>query len=125
MWRAFYQAFKDFWNPTPELRAAMALPFRERIELLWQRSYWRASFRWPVIWRRAVVLWVVGLVIKIMLYAVIGFQTVALEREAQARAIHTPTPPRWDDLKPVPPNEWTVVGQQKTASPTERVDPDR
>ena len=79
----------------------MTLPFRGRIKLLWQRSYWRASFRWPVIWRRAVVVSVVGLVIKITLYAVIGFQTVALERQAQARAIQAQTPPRWDDLKPV------------------------
>jgi hypothetical protein len=88
MWRAFYQALSNFWNPTPELRAAMALPFRERIKLLWQRSYWRASFRWPVIWRRAVVMWVAIQLCNIGYFAVIGFQTVALEHQEQARAAY-------------------------------------
>jgi len=84
MWRAFYQAFNRFWNPTPELQAAMALPFRERINQLGEWSYWRANFRWPVIWRRVVVMQSGSLAIVIVLFAIIGFETVALERQKQA-----------------------------------------
>lgn len=121
MWQALYRAFNNFWNPTPELRAATALPFRERIKQLGEWSYWRASFRWPVIWRRFVVLWSFFLVVKILLFAVIGFQTVALEYQAQARAKIQAQTPRWDDLIPVSPDELAVVGQAKIGSPAARL----
>jgi len=87
MWqnlRLTYQAYSNFWTPTEELRAVKALPFQERLKQLWRRSYWRASFRWPVIWRRVVALSSVGLVIKIMLFAVIGSEQVALEGQRLA-----------------------------------------
>ena len=41
-----------FWLPPEGLRAMRALPFRVRIKQLWHWSFWRASFRWPVLWRR-------------------------------------------------------------------------
>jgi hypothetical protein len=81
-----YQAFNNFWNPTPELRAAMALPFRERIKQLGEWSHWRANFRWPVIWRRLVVMFVAVQLWNVGYLAVRGFQTVVLERQRQAAA---------------------------------------
>jgi hypothetical protein len=66
----------------------MALPFRERIKLLWQWSYWRANFRWPVIWRRVVVFYVIGLSLHLGYYTVRGFQTVALERQELGQAAY-------------------------------------
>jgi len=86
MWQALYQAFNNFWNPTPELRATMALPFRERIKQLAEWSYWRANFRWPVIWRRAVVIFVGIQLCNVGYLTVRGFQTVALERQERAGA---------------------------------------
>ena len=88
MWRAFYQALNNFLTPTEELRAMTALPFRERIKQLWQWSYWRASFRWPVIWRRAVALFVAIQLCNVGYFAVRGFQTVALERQERAGAAY-------------------------------------
>jgi len=82
--RLTYRAYSNFWTPTKELRAVKALPFRERIKQSHRWSYWRASFRWPVIWHRVVALSGVGLAIKIMLLAVIGFDAVALEWQEQA-----------------------------------------
>ena len=86
MWRAFYQALSNFWTPTDELRAMIALPFRERIKLLGRWSYWRASFRWPVTWRRLVVVFVAIQSRNVGYLAARGFQTVALEHQAAAMA---------------------------------------
>jgi hypothetical protein len=86
MWRAFYQAFNNFWTPTEELRAMNALPFRERIKQLGKWSYWRATNRWPVIWRRLVVMFVAMQLWNVGYLAVRGFQTVALERQERAGA---------------------------------------
>jgi hypothetical protein len=87
MWQAIYQAFNNFWNSTPELRAVMALPARERIKQLGRWSYWRASLRWPVIWRRSVVVYVAIQLCNVGYLAVRGFETVALERQQQATAV--------------------------------------
>jgi hypothetical protein len=78
MWLAFYQALSNFWNPTPELRAAMALPFQERIKQLWRWSSWRASFRWPVLWRRLVVMFVAMQLWNVGYLAVRGFEKEAV-----------------------------------------------
>ena len=89
MWQALklaYQAFCNFWTPTEELRAVTALPFRERVKQLGERSYWRANFRWPVIWRRLVVMFVAMQMWNVGYLAVRGFQTVALERQERASA---------------------------------------
>jgi hypothetical protein len=86
MWQPLYQAFNNFWTPTPELRAVAALPVRERIKQLRRWSYWRACFRWPVIWRRSVVVFVAIQLYNVGYLAVRGFQTVALERQEQAGA---------------------------------------
>jgi hypothetical protein len=86
--QASVQVFNNFWNPTEELRAVMALPFQERIKQLRRRSYWRASFRWPVIWRRLVAMFVAIQLWNVGYFAVRGFQTVALERQEQAQAAY-------------------------------------
>mgnify|MGYP001199997922 CR=1 FL=1 len=92
MWQALYQAFNNFWNPMPELRAAMALPFRERIKQLGEWSYWRANFRWPVMWRRVVVIFVGIQLCNVGYLTVRGFQTVALERQERALQMHWNAP---------------------------------
>jgi hypothetical protein len=84
MWRALYQAFNGFWNPTPELQAAMKLPtpgarFKAR---------WKASWRWPVIWRRLVVMFAAMQLWNVGYLAVRGFETVALEHQERARAAY-------------------------------------
>jgi clan AA aspartic protease (TIGR02281 family) len=75
MWRAFNQAFNNFWNPTPELQAAMKLPtFGDRY-----KAQWEASWHWPVIWRRAVVIFVGLLLLNVGYFAVRG------EHQGEAR----------------------------------------
>jgi hypothetical protein len=81
-----HQGFSNFWNPTSELRALAALPTWERIKLLRQWSYWRAMSRWPVIWRRFVMMFAALQLYNVGHLAVRGFQTVALERQEQAAA---------------------------------------
>jgi GYF domain 2 len=77
-----WQALYNFWNPTPESRAAMQLPtFGGRF-----KATWKASWRWPVIWRRLVVMIVVVQLWNVGYFAVLGFQTFALERQRQAAA---------------------------------------
>ena len=60
------------------------------IDATWGRlgewSYWRANFRWPVMWRRLVVMFVAMQLWNVGYLAVRGFQTVALERQEQASA---------------------------------------
>jgi hypothetical protein len=96
------QAFNDFWNPTPEARAAMELPRAgDRF-----KAGWQASWRWPVLWRRAVVLFVGFQLVQIGYFAVRGFQTVALERQAGI--------PDWADVReqpaPARSRQYTVWG---------------
>jgi hypothetical protein len=82
MWQALKQAFINFWNPTPESRAAMKLPtLGARF-----KAGWRASWRWPAIWRRFVVIFVAVQLWNVGYLAVRGFQTVVLERQRQAAA---------------------------------------
>jgi hypothetical protein len=70
MWQALYQAFNNFWNPTPELQAAMKLPtFGARF-----KAAWKASWRWPVIWRRLVVIFVAVQLWNVGYLAVRGFE---------------------------------------------------
>lgn len=91
MWQALklaYQALCNFWTPTEELRAMTALPFRERIKLFGRWSYWRAEFRWAVLWRQAVVIFVGIQLCNVGYFAVRGFQTVALEHQERAQAAY-------------------------------------
>lgn len=83
MWQSLY----NFMFPTPELQAVRALPAREQIKQLGRWSYWRLSFRWPVIWRRIVLTLVTFQLWNVGYFAVRGFQTVALERQQQAGAV--------------------------------------
>ena len=80
-WQALKRAFDNFWNPTPELRAAMELP---RFTGAWFKATWKASHRWPVIWRRLVVIFVAIQLWNVGYLAARGFQTVVLERQRQA-----------------------------------------
>jgi hypothetical protein len=79
IWRAVLQALWNFWNPTPELRAAMELP-RSAGRF---KAVWKSSWRWPVIWRRLVVIFVGVKLLDFGYFAVRGFETVALERQQQ------------------------------------------
>jgi hypothetical protein len=74
------QACLSFWYPTPESRAAMELPFGGARF----KAGWKASWRWPVIWRRFLVVFVAIQLWNVGYLAVRGFQTVALERQRQA-----------------------------------------
>ncbi len=80
---SMWQALRNFWNPTPELRAAMELP---RFSGARFKAGWKASWRWPVIWRRLVVMFVAIQLWNVGYLAVRGFQTVVLERQRQAAA---------------------------------------
>jgi hypothetical protein len=84
MWQALKQAFINFWNPTPESQAAMKLPTLEARF----KAGWKASWRWPVIWRRLVVMFVAIQLWNVGYLAVRGFQTVALERQERAEAAY-------------------------------------
>lgn len=81
MSQALYQAFLGFWNPTPELRAAGDLPLRARL-----KAEWTAFWHWPVLWRRAVVVFVAMQLWNIGYLAVRGFEADALERQRHAAA---------------------------------------
>jgi hypothetical protein len=70
-----WQALKDFWNTTAELRTAKGIKARLK-----------AIHRWPVIWRRLVVVFVAIKLCNVGYLAVRGFQTVVLERQRQAAA---------------------------------------
>jgi hypothetical protein len=75
-----WQALNNFWNPTPELRAANELPgLRAQLKVEW-KNWWR----WPVIWRRFVVMIVALQLFNVGYLAVRGFETVASERQKQA-----------------------------------------
>jgi hypothetical protein len=77
-----WQALYNFWNPTPESRTAAQLPtFGGRF-----KAIWKASWRWPVIWRRLVVMIVVVQLWNVGYFAVLGFQTFAQERQRHAAA---------------------------------------
>jgi len=73
MWQALYQAFNNFWNPTPESQAAMKLPTRGARF----KARWKASWRWPVIWRRLVVMFVAMQLWNVGYLAVRGFEKEA------------------------------------------------
>jgi hypothetical protein len=76
---AIWQAIENFWNPTLELRAAMELP-RSAGRF---RAMWKASWRWPVIWRRLVVFYIAMKLLDFGYFAVRGFETAALGRQQQ------------------------------------------
>jgi hypothetical protein len=75
-----WQALWNFLYPTPELRAAIALPgFKARFKAV-HKAWWH----WPVIWRWAVVMFVAIQLYNVGYLAVRGFETVASERQKQA-----------------------------------------
>ncbi len=80
MWQTFWNCF----YPTPELQAAMKLPFGGARF----KAVWKASWRWPVLWRWAVAIFVGLLLCNVGYLAVRGFQTVALEHQERARAAY-------------------------------------
>jgi hypothetical protein len=77
-----WQAIWNFFYPTPELRAAMKLPFGAARF----KAVWKASWRWPVLWRWAVAIFVGIQLCNVGYLTVRGFQTVALEQQKQAAA---------------------------------------
>lgn len=60
------------------------------------KAQWRASWRWPVIWRRFVVIFVAMQLWNVGYLAVRGFETVAHERQKQA--LLNPSSFTWDQL---------------------------
>jgi hypothetical protein len=70
-----YQAFNSFWYPTPELRAAMELP---RFSGTRFKAVWKASWSWPVKWRRLVVMFVAMQFWNVGYLAVRGFEKEAV-----------------------------------------------
>ncbi len=68
-------AVNSFWYPTPELRAAMELP---RFSGTRFKAVWKASWSWPVIWRRLVVMFVAMQLWNVDYLAVRGFEKEAV-----------------------------------------------
>ena len=68
-------AVNSFWYPTPELRAAMELPRFSGIRF---KAVWKASWSWPVIWRRLVVMFVAMQLWNVDYLAVRGFEKEAV-----------------------------------------------
>jgi len=87
MWRALYQAFDSFWNPTPEAQALKNLRGRWACFKLGMK----VLFCWRVFWRRCVVGWVAMQLVSVGYLAVRGFEAVALERQKEALE----NPPSW------------------------------
>lgn len=116
MSQALYQAFNGFWNPTPESRAAMNLPtLGARF-----KAGWNASWRWSVVWRRLVVMFVAMQLWNVGYLAVRGFQTVALERQRQAAAAAAMAgvEVKFDDLPDDRVPEWAQLSYADAAGMT-------